>query len=184
MMKRTDILLLSLVLINCISGCGTQAKKAETITDYSVQKPDLILKSEAFKASKGENWNQNNVIEARTNSEYKDSLTIWVQSPSILNDLEFRFEEIQQGERDGEQVNAAVFWLNSHMSSMLVAGIISDDMVNRLKSGQVYKLRGNYLGEVEHWPVELEENNKFSLGSHRFLISEVEEVQNPESKFY
>lgn len=183
-MKNTTFLSFIIVLVLSIFSCeNSSSRKIQAVPEQSL-KPKLISKSEAFKTEKGENWNQNNSIEAKTNSEYRDSLTVWIQEPSILDDLEFKFKEIQEGQKDGNKVQAAVFWLNSHMSNMIIGGEISEEMVSQLKTDHVYKIKGTYMGEIVHLPIKIEENNKYSLGSHRFKISELKEIENPKAAFY
>lgn len=172
-MKKSTFYPLLLILLSLI-GCTTPAPQTEAPVALEESKPALLLKYDAFKLAKGD-WDQNNIIEEKNNSELRDSLNNWIKSPLILEGLEFKFQEIQQAERNGKMINRAVFLLNTRNTLMIIGGTISDDLVDKLRTDRVYKLKGEYVKEIVHIPIKIDESTYY-LGSHLFNISDVTEI--------
>jgi hypothetical protein len=165
-MKSLALLLLSA----CLISCGTQPQS----TAYTPPaKPELLLKVDEFKLTKGSNWNQNEVIEERLDKEFTDSLKKWIKQPDALDSLEFQLSSVEKVKHEGKMINAAVFRLhNVEKTTLDIMGIVPDELVEKLVTNNIYKITGTYIKKLEYPKAGLIVD-EYSLGAYRFKIDKV-----------
>ncbi len=151
-MKIKNTILKSNLLIICFIGiysCNTNniENKKEEIKYVKVEKIILDFINE------NPNWNQNDIIQQK----YCDSLAqkiVPLIADSLYEDLPFKFEEIQEYFDNGKKGYLALFNFDNDKFSddrisngflLSIFGIVDESMVNELKNGESYFIRGKLL---------------------------------------
>jgi hypothetical protein len=173
---RKNLFSTLLILTLVVQIACTNANQAQKPSTEPMAKPkhELYQKHDAFMAAKGDSWNQNGIIEKRNIEEYQDSLGKWIKQPSIIKGLNFKFQEAAEAV-DPKLINLGLFELADKNSSMYVFGVLSDEMVSKLVKDKIYHIDGEYIQTTNSLNRTLI-GGHYLFGSHRFLITEIEEV--------